>query len=95
MAKHDVVYVLKNNYTDEELRYSVRSVVQNFQYRKLVFEGHTQLRSSHSIPDQPSESSGDLREARLGYVPIILWKLLRDRVQIYEGCQGLRSGDHS
>lgn len=39
MAKHDVIYVLKNNYTDEELRYSVRSVVQNFQYRKLVFVG--------------------------------------------------------
>lgn len=37
MAKHDIIYVIKNNYTDEELRYSVRSVVQNFQYRKIVF----------------------------------------------------------
>lgn len=36
----DVVYLLKNNYkSTEELRYSIRSVVQNFPYRKIVFVG--------------------------------------------------------
>ena len=39
MIKHDVVYILKNNYDSEELRYSLRSVVQNFPYRKIVFVG--------------------------------------------------------
>lgn len=39
MAKHDIVYVLKNDYTSEELRYSVRSVCQNFPYRKIWFYG--------------------------------------------------------
>lgn len=39
MAKHDVVFILKNNYTSEELRYSLRSVVQNFPHRKIVFVG--------------------------------------------------------
>lgn len=37
--KHDVVYLLKNNYTDEELKYSVRSVVKNFPYNRIVFVG--------------------------------------------------------
>lgn len=37
--KHDIVYILKNDYDSEELRYSIRSVVQNFPYRKLVFVG--------------------------------------------------------
>ena len=36
--KHDVVYLLKNNYkSTDELRYSIRSVVKNFPYRKIVF----------------------------------------------------------
>lgn len=39
MIKHDVVYILKNDYDSEELRYSLRSVVQNFPYRKIVFVG--------------------------------------------------------
>lgn len=37
--KHDIVYILKNDYDSEELKYSIRSVVQNFPYRKLVFVG--------------------------------------------------------
>lgn len=37
--KHDVVYILKNNYSSEELRYSLRSVVENFPYRKVWFYG--------------------------------------------------------
>ncbi len=37
--KHDVVYILKNNYSSEELRYSLRSVVENFPYRKIWFYG--------------------------------------------------------
>lgn len=36
---YDVVYLLKNNYDEEELRYSLRSVVQNFPFRKIVFVG--------------------------------------------------------
>ena len=39
MSRHDIVYVLKNDYNSEELKYSVRSVVQNFPYRKIVFIG--------------------------------------------------------
>lgn len=37
--KHDVVYILKNDYDSEELRYSLRSVCVNFPYRKIVFVG--------------------------------------------------------
>lgn len=37
--KHDVVYLLKNNYTDGELKFSVRSVVKNFPYNRIVFVG--------------------------------------------------------
>lgn len=37
--KHDVVYLLRNDIEGEELRYSIRSVVQNFPYRKIVFVG--------------------------------------------------------
>lgn len=36
---YDVVYLLKNDYNEDELRYSLRSVVQNFPYRKIVFVG--------------------------------------------------------
>ena len=39
MIKHDIVYLLKNDYNSEELRYSLRSVVQNLPYRKIVFVG--------------------------------------------------------
>ena len=37
--KHDVVYILKNQYEEQELRYSLRSVCLNFPYRKIVFVG--------------------------------------------------------
>lgn len=37
--KWDIIYVLKNNYDSEELKYSLRSVVMNFDFRKIVFVG--------------------------------------------------------
>ena len=37
--KRDAVYILKNNIDSEEIRYSVRSVCENFPYRKLIFIG--------------------------------------------------------
>lgn len=37
--KYDIIYVLKNDYDSEEIIYSVRSVVKNFPYRKIVFVG--------------------------------------------------------
>lgn len=37
--KYDVVYILKNDIQSDELRYSVRSVVKNFPYRKIWFYG--------------------------------------------------------
>ena len=37
--KHDVVYILKSDYKDGELLYSLRSVCMNFQFRKIVFVG--------------------------------------------------------
>lgn len=52
--KHDVVYLLKNNYkSTEELRYSIRSVVKNFPYRKIVFVGGQpeELTPDIMIPD--------------------------------------------
>lgn len=36
---YDVVYFLKNTPTNEELRYSLRSIVQNWQFRNVVFYG--------------------------------------------------------
>jgi len=32
---HDIVYILKNGYDSEEIRYSLRSVYANFPYRKV------------------------------------------------------------
>ena len=37
--KHDVVYLLKNNYSESELLYSLRSVCLNFPFRKIVTVG--------------------------------------------------------
>lgn len=37
--KHDIVYLLRNDIAGDELRYSIRSVVKNFPYRKIVFAG--------------------------------------------------------
>ena len=39
MARYDVVYLLKGDVKAEEIRYSIRSVVQNFPYRKIIFVG--------------------------------------------------------
>lgn len=40
IEKYDVVYILQNNIRDiEELRYSIRSVVTNFPYNRIVFCG--------------------------------------------------------
>lgn len=38
-GKYDVVYMLKDTPTNPELRYSIRSVVENFPHRKIVFCG--------------------------------------------------------
>ena len=37
--KHDIVYVIKNDYDSEELKYSLRSVCMNFPFRKIVIVG--------------------------------------------------------
>ena len=54
MSRHDIVYVLKNNYNSEELKYSVRSVVQNFPYRKICFVGGvpSDMTADVVIPDE-------------------------------------------
>ena len=36
---NDIVYILKNDYDSDELRYSLRSVCENFPYRKIWFYG--------------------------------------------------------
>ena len=54
MSKHDIVYILKNDYDTDEIRYSLRSVVMNFPYRKIVFVGGCPkgIRADIVIPDQ-------------------------------------------
>jgi len=37
--KRDIVYILKNDIKPDELRYSLRSVCENFPYRHIVFVG--------------------------------------------------------
>lgn len=37
--KHDIVYFVKNTTDNEELRYSLRSIEQNFPYNKVWFAG--------------------------------------------------------
>ena len=37
--KHDIVYILKNNIDSDEIRYSLRSVCENFPYNKIWFYG--------------------------------------------------------
>ena len=39
IGKYDIVYCLKEAWTNEELRYSLRSVEENFKYRMVVFYG--------------------------------------------------------
>jgi len=38
-VKHDIVYILKNPYDSDELKYSLRSVCKNFPYRKIWIYG--------------------------------------------------------
>lgn len=37
VEKHDIVYILKKDIDSEELKYSIRSVVENFPYRRIIF----------------------------------------------------------
>ena len=37
--RNDIVYILKNGYNSEEIIYSIRSVCENFPYRKIWFYG--------------------------------------------------------
>lgn len=37
MVKHDIVYILKKDLPSEELKYSIRSVVENFPYNRIIF----------------------------------------------------------
>lgn len=39
MKKIDIVYILKNGISSEELKYSLRSVCENFPYRRIIFVG--------------------------------------------------------
>ena len=41
IPKYDIVYVLKENVSSEELKYSLRSVVENMNYNRIVFYGGT------------------------------------------------------
>lgn len=47
--KHDIVYFVKDSPANEELRYSLRSVCENFEYRKVFFYGG---RPSYLEPDE-------------------------------------------
>lgn len=68
---HDVVYILKNDYDSEELRYSIRSICKNFKFRKLVFVGggpdditpDIRIYDSQPGPDKWSKSSHSLKLA--------------------------------
>ena len=39
MKKVDIVYILKNDIDSDELRYSLRSVCENFPCRRVIFIG--------------------------------------------------------
>ena len=39
MKNYDIVYFLKDTYYNEELRYSLRSVEENFPHARVVFAG--------------------------------------------------------
>lgn len=48
--KHDIVYILKTDYINHELQYSIRSVIENFPYRNIWF-----------VAGQPNELMPDAR----------------------------------
>lgn len=66
MEKYDIVYILKNDYDSEELRYSVRSVVENFPYNKLWFYGG---KLPDMEPDEyvPLRQRGDTKWAKVRF----------------------------
>ena len=39
MAKYDIVYILKNDISSDEIRYSLRSVCENFPFKRIIFIG--------------------------------------------------------
>ena len=39
MEEYDIIYILKNDVQADELRYSLRSVVKNFPYSRIIFYG--------------------------------------------------------
>lgn len=49
MKKHDIVYLVKDAPANEELRFSLRSVCENFSFRRIVFYGG---RPSYLQPDR-------------------------------------------
>ena len=49
MEKHDIVYLVKEAPANEELRFSLRSVCENFSFRRVVFYGG---RPSYLKPDR-------------------------------------------
>ena len=57
-GKYDVVYFVKNEPSNEELRYSLRSVEQNWKYRDVWFVGGCPvgLQPDHYIPATPNEA---------------------------------------
>lgn len=79
MEKYDVVYILKNNIDPTELRYSIRSVVKNFPYRKIWFYGG---RPSSIIPDEGVyfEQIGSSKYEKAAYA----WKKVFQNNQITE-----------
>ncbi len=58
-GKYDIIYFLKNDPVNEELRYSLRSVEKNWEYRDVWFYGGcpTALRPDHHVPANQSAAS--------------------------------------
>lgn len=48
-AKYDIIYLVKESPANEELRYSLRSVCENFEFNKVWFYGG---RPSYLMPDE-------------------------------------------
>ena len=72
-GKYDIVYFLKNSPTNEELKYSLRSVEENWQYNKVWFYG--------GCPN-------DLKPDEYVYanqMALSKWQRVRD--MLYEACQ--------
>lgn len=63
---HDIVYILKNNIEEEELTYSIRSVVKNFPYNRIWFAGGL---PEHITPDEhmPIRQEGTNKWQKVSY----------------------------